>query len=76
MEGQHSMNFTNFWPENFSGRDNFEGPGVDKMILKWISIKYDGKAWIRLIWLKAGNSGRLVKMAIRLVKATMNFRVP
>ena len=70
------MNFTNFWLEKFSGRDNLEGPGVDKIILKWISIKYDGKVWIRLIWPKAGNNGRLVKMAIRLDKTAINFQVP
>jgi hypothetical protein len=69
MERQHSMNFTKFWLENFSGRDNLEGPGIDKMILKRISIKYDGKAWIRLIWFRTGNSGWLVTVA-------MNFQVP
>ena len=63
------MNFTSFWLEKFSGRDNLEGPNVDKIILKWISIKYSGKAWIRLIWLRTGNSGRLVKVAT-------NFQVP
>jgi hypothetical protein len=46
MEGQHGTNFTNFWLEKFSGRDNLEDPGVDKIILKRISIKYDGKAWV------------------------------
>ena len=42
MEGEHSMNFTNFWLEKFKGGDNLEGLGVDETILKWISIRLDG----------------------------------
>jgi hypothetical protein len=66
MEGEHSMNFTNFWLEKFNGRDNAEGRGVDETILKQISIKSDGNEWIRLILLRTGNSGRLVTAAVNV----------
>jgi hypothetical protein len=33
--------------------------GVDeRIILKWISKKWDGEAWIQLVWLRVGTGGR------------------
>jgi hypothetical protein len=39
------------WPE---GRNHLEDPGVDgTIILKLIFKKWDGRAWIGLIWLSS-----------------------
>ena len=37
---------------NMKERNHLEDPGVDRrIILRWISRKWDGRAWNRLIWL-------------------------
>jgi hypothetical protein len=36
---------TRFWWKNLKGRDHLEEPGVDeRIILKWILEKWDGRA--------------------------------
>jgi hypothetical protein len=42
-------------------RDYLKDPGVDGRIpLQWIFEKWDGGAWIGLIWLRVGTGGGLL----------------
>ena len=43
-------------------RDHVEVLGIDKRIISiQILKKYDGRIWTRLIWLRIGTSGRLLR---------------
>jgi hypothetical protein len=48
-----------FWWGDLMGKYHLEDPGVDGVILKWISKKWDG-AWTGLSWLKIGTGGGLL----------------
>jgi hypothetical protein len=40
------------------GRDNLKNLGIDgRVILKWISIKWEVGAWTGFIWLRMGTGG-------------------
>jgi hypothetical protein len=53
------------------GKRHSEELGVDgRIILKWILRKLGWKLWTGFIWLRIGNSGKVV------VNTLMNFRVP
>ena len=50
--------YLGFWWGNLRKRDHLEGPSVDgKIILKRMFIKWDGKAWIGLMWLRTRTGG-------------------
>jgi hypothetical protein len=36
---------TEFWLENFKGRDNIENLAIDRKVLEWILGKWGGKVW-------------------------------
>jgi hypothetical protein len=49
---------TGFWWGNLREKDHLEDPGVDvRIILRWIFRKWNGGAWIGLIWLRIGTGG-------------------
>jgi hypothetical protein len=51
---------TNFFSGNLKGRDNMVDINVDgKIILEWISVKYDGNVWTGFIWFRIGTSYEL-----------------
>jgi hypothetical protein len=44
---------TGFWWRNLKHRDHVEDHDIDKWtILTWILVKYDGRVWTGLIWLR------------------------
>jgi len=48
-----------FWWGNLGERDHFEEPGLGgRIILRWISRKWDVKAWTTSSWLSIGTGGR------------------
>jgi len=48
-----------FWWGDLTERDHLENSGIDeRMILIFIFKKWDGEAWIGLIWLRIGKGGR------------------
>jgi hypothetical protein len=52
---------TGFWWEELRERDYLEDLSVDvRIILKWISKKFDGLAWTGLIWFRIGTNGGLL----------------
>ena len=53
--------YTGFWWGNLRERDLLEDPGVDKrIILRWISRKWNVGLWIGFIWLRIGTGGGYV----------------
>jgi len=55
--------YTGYWWGNLRERDYLEDPGIDgRIILRWIFRKWDGGAWIGLIWLRRGTGDRLLYM--------------
>jgi hypothetical protein len=50
-------------------RDHLEDPGVDGRIILRVFKKWYVGAWTRLIWLRIGTDGNLLKVV-------MNLRVP
>jgi len=52
-----------FWWGDLTERDHLENSGIDeRMILIFIFKKWDGEAWIGLIWLRIGKGGRCLWM--------------
>ena len=50
---------TGIWWGDLRERDKFKDQGVDgRLILKWIFKKWNGEAWIGLIWLRKGTGCR------------------
>jgi hypothetical protein len=53
--------YTKLWLENLKRRENSKHLDIDeRIILKGILKKHDGKMWTRLIWLRIGSSGGLL----------------
>jgi hypothetical protein len=54
---------TGFSWENRRKRADLEDLAVDwRIILKWITKKWDGEAWTGFIWLRIGTGGGLLRM--------------
>jgi hypothetical protein len=54
---------TEFWWGDLRERDNLGDLGLDvRIILNWISKKWDGEAWSGLVWLRIGTCGELGKI--------------
>jgi len=52
---------TKFWLEYLTGRDHSDDLGVDgTIVLEWFLGKWGGKLWTGCIWLRMGNSDRLL----------------
>ena len=50
--------YTGFWRGNLRERDHLENTGVDgRIILRWISRKWDVRAWTGSMWLRTGTGG-------------------
>ena len=51
---------TGFWWEELREIDHLEDLGVEvRLLLKWISKKFDGLAWTGFIWLRIGTNDGL-----------------
>jgi len=49
------------WWGNLRERDHLEHTGVDgRIILRWISRKWDVEAWTKSIWLRVGTDNGLL----------------
>jgi hypothetical protein len=50
--------YTGFWWGNQRERNHLEDPGVgERIILRRIFRKWDGEAWIGMIWLSIATGG-------------------
>lgn len=50
-----------FWVGQPGERGRLEGLGIEeRIILKWMIKKQDGRAWTGLLWLSIGTSSRLL----------------
>jgi hypothetical protein len=41
-------------------RDHVPDVGIDGMLVKWVSERWDWRRWTRLIWLRTGTSCGIV----------------
>jgi hypothetical protein len=61
MHGVRGEVHTGFWWRNLRERDHLEDRGIDgRIILKWISRKWDGGAWAGLILFRIRTDSRLL----------------
>jgi hypothetical protein len=50
--------YTGFYWANTQERDHLKDPGIDgRILLKWISRKWDVGAWTGFIWLRIRTGG-------------------
>ena len=50
--------YTEFWWGNLRERGHLGDPGIDgRIILRWISRKWDVREWTESMWLRIGTGG-------------------
>ena len=47
--------YTGFWLGNVREKDHLEGPGVYRIILIWVFVKWVVEAWTGSFWLTGGH---------------------